>query len=230
MAKRLVLAAGLLLVAACGSVQAAPDQSPPGWTIATTEPAPTSRNIVTEGVIDKRVGQPGGLGCGEGPDAICDVVFTVTALEQDPKCPGVSAPAGMRLLRIAIDAEAAAAFQFEQPPTALLLTHWDVETDDGARHPLGWSTPVVRMPECSPNRWPLVLIPATAWWSRRRSVPPSSGCSISRRHGGGRCVRRCEAHSLTGSSSIFQFASLTESPSTWTPPACRACSSGRRSR
>jgi hypothetical protein len=104
--------------------------------IATTEPAPTSRNIVTEGVFDKRVGQPGGLGCGEGPDAVCDVVFTVTALEQDPTCPGVSAPAGMRLLRIEVDAEAAATFQFEQPPTALLLAHWDVETDDGARHPL----------------------------------------------------------------------------------------------
>jgi hypothetical protein len=112
---------------------------------ATTEPAPSSRNIVTEGVIDKRVGQPGGLGCGEGDDAVCDVVFTVTALEQDPKCPGVSAPAGMRLLRIEVDAEAAAPFQFEQPPTALLLAHWDVETDDGARHPLR------RVDACSPD-------------------------------------------------------------------------------
>ena len=137
MAKRLVLAAGLLVLAACGGQQAAPDPSSSGSMIAaTTEPAPTSRNIVTEGVIDKRVGQPGGLGCGEGSDAVCDVVFTVTALERDPTCAGVPTSTGMRLLRIEIDAESAATFQFEQPPTALLMTHWDVETDDGARHPL----------------------------------------------------------------------------------------------
>jgi hypothetical protein len=137
MAKRFVLAAGLLLLAACGSDQAAPGQEPSGSMIAaTTEPAPTSRNIITEGVIDKRVGQPGGLGCGEGADAVCDVVFTVTALDQDTKCAGVATSTGMRLLRIEIDAEAAATYQHDQPPTALELTHWDVETDDGSRHRL----------------------------------------------------------------------------------------------
>jgi hypothetical protein len=159
MAIRLVLAAGLLVLAACGSEQAAPDQSQSRSMItATTEPAPSSRNIVTEGVIDKRVGQPGGLGCGEGDDAVCDVVFTVTALEQDPKCPGVSAPAGMRLLRIEVDAEAAAPFQFEQPPTALLLAHWDVETDDGARHPLR------RVDACSPDRISASSHPLPCCW------------------------------------------------------------------
>jgi len=65
--RRLACAAMLLLVAACGEEQTSTD--PAASTTATTEPTPSTRNIITEGIHDKRVGQPGGFGCGEGPDA-----------------------------------------------------------------------------------------------------------------------------------------------------------------
>ena len=84
MMRRLVLATVLLLVAACGRQTTAERASS---RTATTEPTPSTRNIITEGIHDKRVGQPGGFGCGDGPDAVCDVTFTVTAIEQNPPCP-----------------------------------------------------------------------------------------------------------------------------------------------
>ncbi|MDT5018423.1 MAG: hypothetical protein QOD39_4583, partial [Mycobacterium sp.] len=107
----------LVLVAACGSEPSVAERAP---TTATTEPTPTSRNIITEGIHDKRVGQPGGFGCGDGRDAVCDVTFTVTAIEQDPPCPNASTPAGSRLLRIEVDAGAPLAFQHDPPATALM--------------------------------------------------------------------------------------------------------------
>jgi hypothetical protein len=125
--RRLAFATVLLLVAACGGEQTAVDQA--SSKTATTEPTPSTRNIITEGIHDKRVGQPGGFGCGEGPDAICDVTFTVTAIDQNPPCP-VAPPAGMRLLRIEVDAKAPVAFQYEPPVTALMLSHWAIETAD----------------------------------------------------------------------------------------------------
>jgi len=57
----------------------------------------------------------------------------VTAIELDPLCPA-AAPAGKRLLRFEVDAQASQAFQFTPPATALLLDNWAVETDDGALH------------------------------------------------------------------------------------------------
>lgn len=129
--KRLGFAALLFLVAACTGGQPVAENSP---STPTTEPIPSTRNIITEGLHDKRVGQPGGFGCGEGPDAVCDVTFTVTAIEQDPPCPGGILPAGKRLLRIEVDAQAPMASQYEPPPTALMLSHWALETADGAMH------------------------------------------------------------------------------------------------
>src|SRR4029077_11139905 len=122
MMRRLACAAMLLLVAACGREQ--PAAGPASPSTATTEPTPPTRNSITEGIHDKRVGQPGGFGCGDGPDAACDVTFTVTAIEQNPPCPGVAPPAGMRLLRIEVDAQAPLAFQYEPPAKALMLLHW----------------------------------------------------------------------------------------------------------
>jgi hypothetical protein len=132
MMRRLACAAMLLLVAACGRER--PAAGPASPSTATTEPTPSTRNIITEGIHDKRVGQPGGFGCGDGPDAACDVTFTVTAIEQNPPCPGVAPPAGMRLLRIEVDAQAPLAFQYEPPAKALMLLHWALETADGAMH------------------------------------------------------------------------------------------------
>ncbi|HEX2400787.1 MAG TPA: hypothetical protein VHJ79_12520 [Mycobacterium sp.] len=129
--RRLAVAAVLMLVAACGSEQPVAETSP---STPTTEPIPSTRNIITEGLHDKRVGQPGGFGCGEGPDAVCDVTFTVTAIEQNPPCPGGILPAGKRLLRIEVDAQAPLEYQYEPPPTALMLSHWALETADGAMH------------------------------------------------------------------------------------------------
>jgi hypothetical protein len=94
------------------------------------EPTPSTRNIITEGVHDKRVGQPGGFGCGEGSDAVCDVTFTVTAVELNPPCPAAP-PSGKRLLRIEVDAQAPTAFQHEPPATARMLSHWAIKTPDG---------------------------------------------------------------------------------------------------
>jgi hypothetical protein len=125
--KRLVVGAVLLLAACGGEQQAAEPASSP---TATTEPTPSKRNIITEGVHDKRVGQPGGFGCGDGPDAVCDVTFTVTALELNPPCP-VAPPSGMRLLRIEVDAKAPLAFRYQPPATALELSHWSIEKADG---------------------------------------------------------------------------------------------------
>ena len=126
--RRLVFAAMLSLVAGCGGEQTAADPAPSPT--ATTEPTPSTRHIITEGIHDKRVGQPGGFGCGEGPDAVCDVTFTLTAIEQNPPCP-VAPPPGMRLLRIEVDAQAPTAFQHEPPATARMLSHWAIKTPDG---------------------------------------------------------------------------------------------------
>jgi hypothetical protein len=111
----------LLLVAACGGEQTAAEPAASSRT-ATTEPIPSTRNIITEGVHDKRVGQPGGFGCGDRPDAVCDVTFTVTAVELNPPCPVVP-PSGSRMLRVEVDARAPLAFQYEPPMTALQLSH-----------------------------------------------------------------------------------------------------------
>jgi hypothetical protein len=120
----------LSLVAGCGGEQTA--AGPASSKTATTEPTPSTRNIITEGIHDKRVGQPGGFGCGEGPDAVCDVTFTVTAIDLNAPCPGVTPPAGNRLLRIEVDAQAPLTFHYEPPATALMLSHWAFETANGA--------------------------------------------------------------------------------------------------
>ena len=130
MVSRLAFGALLLLVAACGGEQ--PTAVKPSST-ATTETTPSTKNIITEGIHDKRVGQPGGFGCGEGPDAQCDVLFTVTAIDQNPPCRGGSPPPNRRLLRIEVDAQASQTFQFEPSATALTLSHWALESPDGAR-------------------------------------------------------------------------------------------------
>jgi hypothetical protein len=49
-------------------------------------------------------------------------------------CRGVTPQAGMRLLRIEVDAQAPLAFQYQPPATALMLSHWAIETADGAMH------------------------------------------------------------------------------------------------
>ena len=77
--RRLACAAALLPITACGGEQTSDDRIPS--TTETREPTPSTRNIITEGIHDKRVGQPGGFGCAEGPNAVCDVTFTVTAIE-----------------------------------------------------------------------------------------------------------------------------------------------------
>lgn len=150
-----MVAALLALVAACGNEHTAADPASP--TTATTEPTPSKRNIITEGVHDKRVGQPGGFGCGEGPDAVCDVTFTVTAVELNPPCP-IAPPSGERLLRIEVDAQAPAAFQYEPPMTALELSHWAIETADGKMQ-----YDLQMVDTCSPDPGVFVgpLVPAT---------------------------------------------------------------------
>jgi len=56
--RRLVVGAALLL-ASCGGEHTAAEPAPASSRTATTEPVPSTRNIITEGVHDKRVGQPG---------------------------------------------------------------------------------------------------------------------------------------------------------------------------
>jgi len=129
MLRWLAFGALLLVVAACGDEQPTAVKSA---STATTETTPSTKNIITEGIHDKRVGQPGGFGCGEGPDAECDVLFTVTAIDQNPPCPGGAPPGGKRLLRIEVDAQASKTFQFEPSATALMLSHWTLESPDGA--------------------------------------------------------------------------------------------------
>jgi hypothetical protein len=154
MMKSVALGALVFTLSACGSTAppAAEQASTP-----TTEPVPTSRNIITEGVHDKRVGQPGGFGCGAGPDATCDTTFTVTAIELNPPC-AEAAPPTQRLLRIEVDVEAAVAFQYEQPETALTLRNWAVETPGGAMH-----YDLKMIDQCSPDPGVFVgdLVPGT---------------------------------------------------------------------
>jgi hypothetical protein len=161
MMRRLVFAAVLLLVAACSGQQTTAE--PASSRTATTEPTPSTRNIITEGIHDKRVGQPGGFGCGDGPDAVCDVTVTVTAVELNPPC-AVAPPSGMRLLRIEVDAQAPLAFQYEPPATALMLSHWAIETADGKMQ-----YDLRMVDACSPDPGVFVgpLVPAT---HRRDSV------------------------------------------------------------
>jgi hypothetical protein len=131
---KLVLTAALMFaLAACGGEQTVAEPAP---TTATTEPVPSTRNIITEGIHDKRVGQPGGFGCGTGSGAVCDTTFTVTAIERNPPCPADQPPAGTQLLRIEVDVEASATFQYPVTETALLLANWAVETGDGVLHDL----------------------------------------------------------------------------------------------
>jgi hypothetical protein len=152
--KRIAVAALMITLSACGSEETVAEHTS---LTPTTEPVPSTRNIITEGVHDKRVGQPGGFGCGDGPDAVCDALFTVTAIERNPPCPGASASAGKLLLRIDVDVEASATFQFAVPEKALLLANWAVETGDGALHDL------VMVDACSTDAGVFVrpLVPAT---------------------------------------------------------------------
>lgn len=152
--RRLGSAAILVLIAGCGGQQPVAETSS---TTATTEPIPSTRNIITEGLHDKRVGQPGGFGCGDGPDAVCDVTFTVTAIDQNPLCPGVLPPSGKQLLRIEVDAEAPRPFQYEPSATALMLAHWATESGDGVLQNLEMVN------ACSPDAGAFVgpLAPAT---------------------------------------------------------------------
>jgi hypothetical protein len=145
----------VLLASACGG---GPGTAERAEATATTEAAPTSRNIITEGVHDKRVGQPGGFGCGDGPDPVCDVTFTVTAIEQNPPCPGIDPPSGKELMRIEVDAQASPAIRHRQAVRALELSHWAVETADGTLHR---DLQLVR--DCSPDPWLFVgpLAPGT---------------------------------------------------------------------
>ncbi len=154
--RRLAFGAMLLIVGACGGEQTAAGPAASSRT-ATTEPIPSTRNIITEGVHDKRVGQPGGFGCGDDPDAVCDVTFTVTAVELNPPCP-VAPPPGSRLLRIEVDAQAPLAFQYEPPVTAMQLSHWAIETADG-----NMQYNLQMVDACSPDPGVFVgsLVPAT---------------------------------------------------------------------
>ena len=40
----------------------------------------------------------------------------------------------MRLLRIEVDAQAPLAFKYQPPAAAVMLSHWALETADGAKH------------------------------------------------------------------------------------------------
>ena len=154
--RRLVVWAALLL-AACGGEHTAAEPAPASSRTAPTEPVPSTRNIITEGVHDKRVGQPGGFGCGDGPDAVCDVTFTVTAVELNPPCP-VAPPSGSRMLRIEVDVKAPLAFQYGPPVAALQLSHWAIETADGSVQ-----SNLQMVDACSPDPGVFVapLVPAT---------------------------------------------------------------------
>lgn len=143
----------MFTLAACGGGQTVAERTS---LTSTTEPVPSTRNIITEGIHDKRVGQPGGFGCGDGPDAVCDALFTVTAIDRNPPCNADAPPAGTLMLRIEVDVEASATFQFPEPETTLRLANWAVETDDGVLHDL-------QMVEaCSPDAGVFVrpLVPA----------------------------------------------------------------------
>src|ERR1700759_3310873 len=48
----------------------------------------------SEGVIEKKIGEPAGLNCSQNPGAPCDLNFNVTAIQQDPRCPAAAEPPG----------------------------------------------------------------------------------------------------------------------------------------
>jgi hypothetical protein len=56
-----------------------------------------------------------------------------TATTETTPCQGGSPPPNRRLLRIEVDAQASQTFQFEPSATALTLSHWALESPDGAR-------------------------------------------------------------------------------------------------
>jgi hypothetical protein len=152
--KRIALVALMFTLAACGGEETVAERTS---LTPTTEPVPSTRNIITEGLHEKRVGQPGGFGCGDGQDAVCDTLFTVTAIERNPPCDAAAPPAGKMLLRIDVDVEASSPFQYSAPATTLLLANWVVQTGDGTVYDL-------QMVEaCSPDAGVFVrpLVPAT---------------------------------------------------------------------
>ncbi len=88
----------------------------------------------SEGVIEKKIGEPAGLNCPQDPDKPCDLNFNVTAIQQDARC---SASAdrpgpGQQFLRFDIEAFSSnETFEFQDSADALLVQNWSVDGADG---------------------------------------------------------------------------------------------------
>lgn len=106
--------------------------TPPSQTTLTTSPIPSSPAVVDSGLIEKRVGEPGAIGCDGQQEPRCDVLFTVVALEWDPPCVGGSEPLpGRRYLRLEVDANATRKPHFAPTASALALSNWSAEASRG---------------------------------------------------------------------------------------------------
>lgn len=78
----------------------------------------------SEGVIEKKIGQPAGLNCPEEPNLPCDLNFNLTAIQQNAPCGGESLGPDEQYLRFDVDAFSSDdTFEYADSGEGLLLSN-----------------------------------------------------------------------------------------------------------
>jgi hypothetical protein len=169
-----VLAAlAVIGVAGCGSggssktdmsSQASDDTS---TTTRSTAPSQAFGPTHTEGVIEKKIGEPAGLNCPDDPKLPCDLNFTVTAIAQGVSCDAGAEPLEPDQQFLRFDTEAFSSqqtFALPNSADALLLANWSVDGVDGTVHDL------ISYSECGEGEAPVGKPVATGDRVRARIV------------------------------------------------------------
>jgi hypothetical protein len=151
-----VLAAAVLVtLSGCGSAHS-PGADGSSQTSSARRPPTPSQAFGpnhSEGVIEKKIGEPAGLNCSDNPEEPCDLNFNVTAIQQDVRCSATAdlPGAGQQFLRFDVEAFSSyPAFEFAGSEDALLLQNWSVDGATGSTmHNLTY------YPECSDGAAPI---------------------------------------------------------------------------
>jgi hypothetical protein len=153
-ARFVVAAMAVFALSGCGSGDAPEADGTNQTSSASRAPVPSQAfgPNHSEGVIEKKIGEPAGLNCSENPEEPCDLNFNVTAIQQDARCTATAdlPGPGQQFLRFDIEAFSSyPTFGFRGSEDALLLQNWSVDGTDGTAHDLTY------YPECSTGAAPI---------------------------------------------------------------------------